>query len=74
MVDALFMELSIEPEIVASVDGAFLAGRRADLLVNGNKVGSFGEFHPQVLLGFGLDQPAVGLELRWDLLWATGRP
>ncbi|HPJ85186.1 MAG TPA: phenylalanine--tRNA ligase subunit beta, partial [Methanothrix sp.] len=74
VVDALFRELSIKPEIVPSEDSAFLSGRRADLLVNGKKVGSFGEFHPQVLQSFGLDQPAVGLELRWDLLWPSGRP
>lgn len=73
VVDALFRELSIEPEIVASKDGAFLEGRRADLMVNGKKVGSFGEFNPQVSLSFGLDQPAVGLELRWDLLWPSGQ-
>jgi phenylalanyl-tRNA synthetase beta chain len=71
VVDALFRELSIEPEIVASEDGAFLEGRRADLLVNGMRVGSFGEFHPLVLRSFGLDQPAVGLELRWDHLWPS---
>ncbi len=72
-VDALCRELSIKPEIVASEDGAFLAGRRADLLVKGEKVGSFGEFHPLVLRSFGLEQPAVGLELRWDHLWPSIR-
>ncbi|MDD5768680.1 MAG: phenylalanine--tRNA ligase subunit beta [Methanothrix sp.] len=71
VVDALMRELSLEPEIVASEDGAFLAGRGADLLVSGTKVGSFGEFHPLVLRSFGLDQPAVGLELRWDHLWPS---
>jgi len=71
VVDALTRELSLEPEIVASEDGAFLAGRGADLLVGGTKVGSFGEFHPLVLRRFGLDQPAVGLELRWDHLWPS---
>jgi phenylalanyl-tRNA synthetase beta chain len=71
VVDALTRELSLEPEIVASEDGAFLAGRGADLLVSGTKVGSFGEFHPLVLRSFGLDQPAVGLELRWDHLWPS---
>ncbi len=72
VVDALARELSIEPEIVASEDGAFMAGRRADLLVGGTRIGSFGEFHPQVLRSFGLDQPVVGLELRWDHLVPSG--
>ncbi len=69
MVDAIFRGLGIEPEIVPSRDGAFLEGRRGDLVVNGVNVGSFGEIHPQVLLSFGLEQPAVGLELRWDEIW-----
>ena len=69
VVDALFGELALEAEIAVSGDGAFLEGRRGDLLVGGVRVGSFGEFHPQVLRSFGLDQPAVGLEVRWDRLW-----
>lgn len=69
VVDALFGELALEAEIAVSGDGAFLEGRRGDLLVGGERVGSFGEFHPQVLRSFGLDQPAVGLEVRWDRLW-----
>ena len=69
VLDALFRELALEAEIVPSDDGAFLEGRGADLLVEGERVGSFGEFHPLVLQSFGLDQPAVGLELRWDRLW-----
>ena len=74
VVDAISREISLEPEIVASEDGAFLAGRRADLLVKGTRVGSFGEFHPLVLRSFGLDQPATGLEIGWDLIEPSGRP
>lgn len=73
VVDALARELSIEPEIAVSEDGAFLDGRGGDLLVGGTRVGSFGELHPLVLQSFGLDQPAVGLELRWDQLVPSGR-
>lgn len=69
VVDSLFKELSIEPIIQVSDDGAFLEGRRADLIFEGRNVGSFGEIHPLVLLKFGLEQPAVGMELRWDELW-----
>ena len=69
MIDAIFRGIGIEPEIVPSGDGAFLEGRRGDLVVNGVNVGSFGEIHPQVLRSFGLEQPAVGLELRWDEIW-----
>ncbi|PXF53077.1 MAG: phenylalanine--tRNA ligase subunit beta [Candidatus Methanophagaceae archaeon] len=50
-------------EVVESADDAFLAGRRADIIINSEKRGVFGEIHPQVLLNFGLDYPVVGFEL-----------
>jgi phenylalanyl-tRNA synthetase beta chain len=51
-------------EVVESEDPAFIAGRRADILVNGNKVGAMGELYPQVLVNFGLGQPVVGFEIK----------
>ena len=50
-------------EVVESADDAFLAGRRADIIIDSHKKGVFGEIHPQVLLNFGLDYPVVGFEL-----------
>jgi phenylalanyl-tRNA synthetase beta chain len=55
-------------QIVPSGDGAFLPGRGADILENGQKKGCFGELHPLVLKSFGLEQPAVALEIQWGRL------
>jgi len=67
VVDAVLRELGWEEKtkIITSQDGALLPGRGADLLVDGQKKGLFGELHPLVLRSFGLEQPAVALELTW---------
>ncbi|MBC7085951.1 MAG: phenylalanine--tRNA ligase subunit beta [Methanomethylovorans sp.] len=62
--DAIMREKQMVYEIVKSEDSAFLEGRRADVLVNGNKVGVLGELNPQVLVNFGLAQPVVGFEIK----------
>jgi len=73
VVDAVLKELGhedgdggVEVEVVESADDAFLAGRRADIIIGGERRGVFGEIHPQVLLNFGLDYPVVGFELDVD--------
>lgn len=66
--DAVLHEMSITAKIVPSEDGALLPGRRADILQNGRRIGCFGELHPLVLKSFGLEQPAVALELEWGEL------
>ncbi len=65
VVDAVLKELGKEgeAEVVESADEAFLAGRRADIVIGGEIRGVFGEIHPEVLLNFGLDYPVVGFEL-----------
>jgi phenylalanyl-tRNA synthetase beta chain len=40
-----------------------MEGRRADIIVNGTKVGVMGEIFPQVIVNFGLGQPVVGFEI-----------
>jgi phenylalanyl-tRNA synthetase beta chain len=66
LVDALMRERLVEYEVVESEDPAFMEGRRADILVNGKKIGVMGELFPQVIVNFGLGQPVVGFEI--DLL------
>jgi phenylalanyl-tRNA synthetase beta chain len=66
LVDALMRERLVEYEVVESEDPAFMEGRRADILVNGEKIGVMGELFPQVIVNFGLGQPVVGFEI--DLL------
>ena len=63
LVDSLMRERLVEYEVVVSDDPAFMEGRRADIIVDGKKVGVMGEFFPQVILNFGLGQPVLGFEI-----------
>jgi phenylalanyl-tRNA synthetase beta chain len=63
IVDAFMRERVTGYEVVESDDPAFMEGRRADILVNGRKVGVMGELYPQVIVNFGLGQPVVGFEI-----------
>ena len=56
-------EAEVEVKVVPSENGAFLEGRRAEIILEGKKVGVFGELHPEVILNFGLSQPVVGFEV-----------
>jgi phenylalanyl-tRNA synthetase beta chain len=66
--DAVLRELGVAAEIVPSQDGALLPGRGADLVVDGKRIGCFGELHPLVLKCFGLEQPVVAMEIQWGEL------
>ncbi|MCL7411624.1 MAG: phenylalanine--tRNA ligase subunit beta [Methanosarcinaceae archaeon] len=63
LVDAMMRERMVDYEVVESQDTAFMEGRRADILVDGEKVGVMGEFYPEVVTNFGLGQPVVGFEI-----------
>ncbi|MHC1610520.1 MAG: phenylalanine--tRNA ligase subunit beta [Candidatus Methanospirareceae archaeon] len=63
VVDAVLREMGMGGEVVDSEDGAFLAGRRADIIMEGRNIGVFGELHPEVITNFGLDHPVVGFEV-----------
>ncbi|WP_292485217.1 phenylalanine--tRNA ligase subunit beta [Methanohalobium sp.] len=63
IVDAVMRERMVEYEVEESDDPAFIGGRRADILVNGKKVGVMGEIYPQVITNFGLGEPVIGFEM-----------
>ncbi|KKH48359.1 phenylalanine--tRNA ligase [Methanosarcina sp. 1.H.T.1A.1] len=63
VVDALMREMLLPYEVKESEDPAFLEGRRADVYVNGKKLGVFGELHPEVINNFALGYAVVGFEL-----------
>ena len=71
-VQAVMRELDLEWDVAESDDDAFIDGRRADILVNGKKVGVFGELHPEVLEAFELTMPVVGFELDLSSIFDTG--
>jgi len=64
VVDAVLNELGLEDAaVVESQDGAFLEGRRADIVLENKLIGVFGELHPEVLTNFGFSYPVVGFEI-----------
>lgn len=63
VVDAVMRERCLEYTTAKSDDPAFIPGRAADLFINGECVGVMGEFHPEVLTGFGLGHAVVGFEM-----------
>lgn len=69
VIDAFLREISTEYELKESEDPAFLSGRAADVFVNGQKVGVFGEFHPGVLNAFELGYAVIGFEADMSLLF-----
>jgi phenylalanyl-tRNA synthetase beta chain len=65
LIDAVISEIwsDCEIQIVPSGNDAFIEGRRADLSLNGEILGFFGEIHPDVIRGFELEHPIVGFEI-----------
>ncbi|NYT00192.1 MAG: phenylalanine--tRNA ligase subunit beta [Methanocellales archaeon] len=61
--EAVMREIRTEFTIEEAHDPAFLEGRRAYVVVDGKRLGAFGEIHPDVILSFGLDHPVVAFEL-----------
>ncbi len=49
-------------------DPRFIPGRCAALMVDGKKVGCFGELHPAVLESWGCSMPSIACELDLDML------
>ena len=66
VVDAFMREMMLSYEVKESEDPAFLEGRRADVYVNGKKLGVFGEVHPEVITNFALGYAVVGFELNLE--------
>jgi len=71
--DALMRELGVSYSPAESVDPAFIPGRAVDIMVDGKKIGVFGEVHPGVLNHFDIDQPAIGIEIDLHLLFSGQR-
>jgi phenylalanyl-tRNA synthetase beta chain len=66
--DALCHEMALSFEVRENSDPAFIEGRRADIIVQGKIVGTFGEVHPSVLTAFDIDQPVATVEIDMEFL------
>ncbi len=72
VVQAVMRELNVEWNVVESDDKAFIEGRRANVVVDGSKVGVFGEIHPEVLERFDIQNPVVAFELDLTSMFDCG--
>ncbi len=71
-VQAVMRELDVDWDVKESSDEAFIDGRRADIIVNGTKVGVFGEVHPEVLEKFELTMPVAAFEIDLTEIFECG--
>ena len=63
-VERILQLLGYEYVFKESKNPSFIEGRYVEITVNGEKIGEFGELHPQVLLNFKLEEPVASAELR----------
>ncbi len=68
--EALLREMSLDYEVSSSADGIYVPGRGADIIVDGKKVGSFGELAPKVIVNFELGYPIAAFEMDLEALLA----
>lgn len=61
--EALLRELGAEYGIIPSEIAAFILGRGAEVVVDGETVGFFGEVSPQVLSDFEINHPVMAFEI-----------
>lgn len=64
LAQAVVRDLGLPADLRAGEHAAFIPGRCAVLVTNGEEVGVFGEVHPRTLGSFGLGNPVIALELR----------
>lgn len=67
-VSSLLYFLDHEYNVVESDDPRFIPGRQAAVMVNGQKVGVFGEVHPQVLENWNISTPCAAGEIDLESL------
>ncbi len=63
LVISLCRDMGLNCEIEPSGDPAFIRGRGAAIMVEGKEIGTFGEFHPEVITNFELGYPVIGFEM-----------
>lgn len=63
-VDVFLRELGAETLTIApSDDPAFLPGRQGAVMNGSEKIGCFGELHPDAIVAFDLEHPVIGFEI-----------
>lgn len=66
VIDAIFGCMGQEYTVESHNDPSFIQGRCARVLVKGKSMAVFGEFHPEVLRNFNIEEPVVAAEIIID--------
>lgn len=69
VLDHLFSALGISFSLSPLEHPSCIPGRAGKIMVQKQEIGFLGELHPSVLEKFGLESPAVGMELGLSFLW-----
>lgn len=68
IVEGLMRDMSAPNDLVPSRSEMYLPGRGAQIVYEGETIGTFGELHPEVIVNFELGYPIVGFELDLEQL------
>jgi phenylalanyl-tRNA synthetase beta chain len=68
IIQTLFYYISREYIVEESSDPRFIPGRAAAIVHKGNRIGVFGEIHPEVLQNWDITMPCTAAELDIDVL------
>ncbi len=66
IVEAVLSSLGHKYEIKDYNHPSFIESRCGEILVNGKKIGFFGEIHPNILTNWQLEKPVIGFEIKVD--------
>jgi phenylalanyl-tRNA synthetase beta chain len=69
LVEGILRALDVQYSIEPNSHGSFINGRCASLICDENKIGIFGELHPQVITNFDLSNPILAFELDVDRMY-----
>jgi phenylalanyl-tRNA synthetase beta chain len=66
LVEGVLRDLVVSYTVASSDNPMFIDGRGADLLMDGELLGNFGELHPEVIINNELGYPVIGFEIDLD--------
>ncbi|MBI4017746.1 MAG: phenylalanine--tRNA ligase subunit beta [Candidatus Aenigmarchaeota archaeon] len=70
LLDAFMKNLGLAYALKRSQHNSYIEGRTAEIIVGGASLGYIGEVHPEVLNNWGLEKPAVAMEIDAEKLFA----
>jgi phenylalanyl-tRNA synthetase beta chain len=69
VLDALLRNLGLAYKLQSCSCPQYIDGRAAEVVADGNSIGTIGEINPQVLNNWQIEKPVVTFELSADALW-----